>query len=141
MNDSIERVAASTDGQELADSPDQVTGHTDGHQEGQPFRRDPVVKPEDAEPACCGSGCAVCVLDCADDYWKPAHSRTATGNEERSMSDDPRVLECCNTGCLVCVLDYPDEYRGKSVADLEKMFEAVENAERQLQMISEGRTV
>jgi hypothetical protein len=47
-------------------------------------------------PECCGSGCAVCVLD----NIEPVSSvRTHDGQK------DPEV-QCCGTGCTVCVLDY-----------------------------------
>ena len=99
-------------------------------------------------PPCCGTGCAVCVLD----YWEPdefeipAREETGAGSDhghERRprnftneltqsdpLSDTPADLPaCCGTGCAVCVLDYP-EYFSKQSSESETlaMLEAVEKA-------------
>jgi len=82
---------------------------------------DQAIRTED-RPACCGSGCAVCVLDCLEEQ-KPEEVAVRT-----------EVPECCNSGCLVCVLDYRDGWdrndgRGDDGSMFE-MLEAVEEAQR-----------
>lgn len=101
-------------------------------------------------PPCCGTGCAVCVLD----YWEPdefelpaLETRTAnsdSGPERRSRDieneqtrSDPLAehdadltsvdvlagadaMVCCGTGCAVCVLDYP-EYFSKQRSESETL--------------------
>ncbi len=129
--------------------------------ESEPIR-DQVDQNGEPAPPCCGSGCAVCVLDCGDDYWRPESklaelpelpelpelaklAELATAKADRTMTEAEPAPECCGTGCTVCVLDYsevwPEIGGKKSAAELEKLVEAFENADWQLQMISESRTI
>ncbi|MGH9769298.1 MAG: hypothetical protein ACREAB_17880, partial [Blastocatellia bacterium] len=95
-------------------------------------------------PPCCGTGCAVCVLD----YWEPdefeipaqepSAANSDYGHERRprnitnelAQSDPPADLaadlpDCCGTGCAVCVLDYPEYFsKQKSESETLAMLEA-----------------
>lgn len=51
-------------------------------------------------PPCCGTGCAVCVLD----YREAAEP----GRRPEPEAVVPVEPVCCNSGCMVCVLDYSD---------------------------------
>lgn len=55
---------------------------------------------EDWGPACCGSGCAVCVLDNLDE----GNQLEKRDKADQDDADDVTAL-CCGTGCTVCVLD------------------------------------
>lgn len=78
----------------------------------------------DEQPVCCGSGCAVCVLDCIEE---PQRGEAAVRTE---------VPGCCNSGCLVCVLDYRDGWDRNGEAgcgndgSMLEMIEAIEEAQR-----------
>lgn len=73
-------------------------------------------------PECCGSGCAVCVLD----NIEPVSSLKAL-----EVRDDPEA-QCCGTGCTVCVLDYIGEDRSPEASQdrLERMLEAIDKADQ-----------
>lgn len=74
-------------------------------------------------PECCGSGCAVCVLD----SWEPA-AQVSTGKDD--LAD-----QCCGTGCTVCVLDYIQDGSPDSTAgQLSRMLEAIDLAEEILSL-------
>ena len=119
----------------------------------------PYSESPSSAPPCCGSGCAVCVLD----YWEPnefedpaqepcaANSDCGHKNHPRnnineqtqtnSRTVDPIELpdnrpSCCGTGCAVCVLDYPELY-SKQATDSETllMLEAIEQAQWQARRI------
>jgi len=127
----------------------------DRNENGSEPIRDKVEQNGDPSPPCCGSGCAVCVLDCGDDYWRPqagpaglaglAGLATAKADRTVTKAEPEPAPECCGTGCTVCVLDYcevwPEIDGKKSAAELEKLVEAFENADWQLQIISESRTI
>lgn len=97
---------------------------------------------EDWGPACCGSGCAVCVLDILDEgsQKEPVAEPREAGRAaelpgpESPVPTGPTGLEtgagplCCRTGCTVCVLDLPDaeEYVEKDA--LEHLLAAFEGA-------------
>ena len=85
-------------------------------------------------PPCCGTGCAVCVLDLIEeqaavnaapaaetDHCAPAVNRAAV----------VETVECCNTGCLICVRDYP-ELGCQTAPDpqLLQLLEAIETAQQ-----------
>lgn len=75
---------------------------------------------EDWAPACCGSGCAVCVLDTLDEFPQPKKREEAV--------DDPAAL-CCQSGCTVCVLDLANpESRTDAAPPLEPLLAAFEGA-------------
>jgi hypothetical protein len=75
---------------------------------------------EDWAPACCGSGCAVCVLDTLDEFPQPKKREEAV--------DDPAAL-CCESGCTVCVLDLANpESQADAAPPLERLLAAFEGA-------------
>jgi hypothetical protein len=106
-------------------------------------------------PPCCGTGCAVCVLD----YWDPDEFETPApkatgegsghGQEKRPRNntkeltrsvpppDSPADLPaCCGTGCAVCVLDYPESFsKQRSESETLAMLEAIEQAQWQARQI------
>lgn len=57
-------------------------------------------------PSCCGTGCAVCVLDYVTEYVAPT-TTTQTLASTPAFPANERT-QCCNTGCLICVRDYPE---------------------------------
>lgn len=66
-------------------------------------------------PSCCGTGCAVCVLDGVIEHAAPANERA----------------QCCNTGCLICVRDYPElVLPPDNGAQILQLLEAVETAQQ-----------
>jgi hypothetical protein len=104
-------------------------------------------------PPCCGTGCAVCVLD----YWEPSEfevpARETTGRNHGQESR-PRIITneftqsdplpdtladlpaCCGAGCAVCVLDYPEGFsRQNSESETLAMLEAIEEGQWQAQRI------
>ncbi len=80
-------------------------------------------------PTCCGTGCAVCVLD----DFVPAAVVTPTAQPaDQSATLPPHErTQCCNTGCLICVRDYP-ELLAKTTPDAEtlQLLEAIEMAQQ-----------
>jgi len=83
-----------------------------------------VTLAEAAEaPPCCGSGCAVCVLD----YWD--------GGE---IPQEVPKAQCCNSGCTVCVLDYAgaDDCAGIE-GSLLRLLDAVEEAQIEARTITD----
>jgi hypothetical protein len=80
-------------------------------------------KPSPEIPPCCGTGCAVCVLDMVDDYAPLAPAFTPAPQND--------LPACCNTGCLICVQDYPELYRNgrPDQTQMIALLEAVETAE------------
>jgi hypothetical protein len=70
---------------------------------------------EDWAPACCGSGCAVCVLDDLNEFSQPEPP-------EKKDEAGAEVALCCGTGCTVCVLDLPPTADG-SIEELLTAFE------------------
>ena len=94
---------------------------------------------EDWGPACCGSGCAVCVLDLLDEGCQKgaeAEPREAGRSEELPLPesaspparDASEASLCCRTGCTVCVLDLPAA-EGRAGEDaLEHLLAAFEGA-------------
>src|SRR5262245_24769331 len=106
-------------------------------------------------PPCCGTGCAVCVLD----YWEPDEFEiparetiaVSSGHNHESRPcnlaneitqagpppDTPADLpDCCNTGCAVCVRDYPEYFsRQRSESQSLAMLEAIEQALAQAQRL------
>lgn len=110
-------------------------------------------------PPCCGTGCAVCVLDYwePDEFESPAPEATSAnpghGHENHhcnitneSTQSDPLTVTpdnlpvCCGTGCAVCVLDYPEYFsEQKSESETLAMIEAIEQAERQAERIIAGQ--
>jgi hypothetical protein len=117
----------------------------------------PSLERSSSMPPCCGTGCAVCVLDYwdPDEFEIPAIETTGAGSEhgherrprnftnELTQSDPlagpPAVLPaCCGTGCAVCVLDYPEYFsKQRSESETLAMLEAVEQAQRRAsQMIA-----
>lgn len=109
--------------------------------------------PRYSGPPCCGTGCAVCVLD----YWEPDEFESPApetggagydhGQENHpcnitNENTQPNLLPsapdnlpiCCGTGCAVCVLDYPEYFsEQKSESETLAMLEAFEQAERQVE--------
>ena len=94
---------------------------------------------EDWGPACCGSGCAVCVLDILDEGCQKepvAEPRGAGRSAELPVPESPvpRGLEagagslCCRTGCTVCVLDLPGAEEHVEKDALEHLLAAFEGA-------------
>ena len=101
-------------------------------------------------PPCCGTGCAVCVLD----YWEPdefesparemSDASSGHGHENHPSNITNEVTQpdplpgtpddlpvCCGTGCVVCVLDYPEYFsKQRSESETLAMLEAFEQAER-----------
>lgn len=112
-------------------------------------------------PPCCGTGCAVCVLD----YWEPDefeipalkpgdaladHDQenhpcnitngpaqpNLTGSTGPSEVGPTELPVCCGTGCAVCVLDYPELFSGRNAeSDTLAMLEAIEQAQWQAKQI------
>lgn len=94
---------------------------------------------EDWEAACCGSGCAVCVLDILDEGCQKGaepEPREAGRSAELPLpaSAVSPVLEageaslCCRTGCTVCVLDLPAAEGRAGEDTLEHLLAAFEGA-------------
>ena len=74
-------------------------------------------------PPCCGTGCAVCVLDMVEDY---APSKPIGWQEAQIV-----LTACCKTGCLICVQDHPELYRNgrPEQAQMIALLEAMETAD------------
>ncbi|MGE0126966.1 MAG: hypothetical protein AB7U82_02585 [Blastocatellales bacterium] len=115
-------------------------------------------------PPCCGTGCAVCVLD----YWEPdelespereisgagsnhGHESHPCNNTNELTQSDPlpnrpdnlpdSLPVCCGTGCAVCVLDYPEYFsEQKFESETLAMLEAIEQAERQAERLIADQT-
>ena len=88
---------------------------------------------DDSMPPCCGSGCAVCVLD----YWEGV----ATDDRGPAVTDEPEAAlaeaACCGSGCTVCVRDYTELTAASTAGPtLTELIEAVEAAERSLSTAS-----
>src|ERR1051325_3767209 len=106
-----------------------------------------VIQTEPAPlPSCCGTGCAVCVLDYVEEHAKQAKQaeqivatepsgrlaqETQNGlpgiNETGPRNENP---QCCNTGCIICVRDYPELFHAGFDAALVPLLEAVEQAQQ-----------
>lgn len=90
-------------------------------------------------PPCCGTGCAVCILDywIEDEFETPRQEAIAAVNCDHDRSNQPYSLpECCGTGCTVCVLDYPEYFsQQKSELEISAMLEAIEEAQRLAQQM------
>jgi hypothetical protein len=87
-------------------------------------------------PPCCGTGCAVCVLDLIDEPLARVASQLKVESSAQ-LADQvaiigvvAEVVECCNTGCLICVRDYPELLR-PDAATLQ-LLEAIERAQQPL---------
>lgn len=79
-------------------------------------------------PSCCGTGCAVCVLD---DYVPPSVVSIPAQPADASVTIPPQErTQCCNTGCLICVRDYP-ELLAKTTPETQtlQLLEAIEMAQ------------
>ena len=72
-------------------------------------------------PSCCGTGCAVCVLDEAPTVAQTEVCPTAPPHER---------TQCCNTGCLICVRDYPELLQAEPDAQALRLLEAIETAQQ-----------
>ncbi len=72
-------------------------------------------------PSCCGTGCAVCVLDEVQVVGQAVVSPTAPPHER---------AQCCNTGCLICVRDYPELLQAAPDAQVLQLLEAIEAAQQ-----------
>lgn len=88
-------------------------------------------------PPCCGTGCAVCVLDLIDECASaaPPVAERAIGScaPEAERAALIEAAACCNTGCLICVRDYPELLAaGQSDAATWQLLEAIEQAQQQL---------
>lgn len=81
-------------------------------------------------PSCCGTGCAVCVLD--EYVPPPIVSTPAQPTDTSSVALPPHErTQCCNTGCLICVRDYP-ELLAKTTSETQtlQLLEAIEMAQQ-----------
>ena len=88
-------------------------------------------------PPCCGTGCAVCVLDLIDECTNaaPLVTEPATGScaPQAERVTLVEAAECCNTGCLICVRDYPELFHaGQPDVATWQLLEAIEQAQQQL---------
>ena len=98
-------------------------------------------------PPCCGTGCAVCVLDYADEYTttfrapKPPRNETLNDSLNETVPITAPVNErtqCCNTGCLICVRDYPELFlQPEAETHTLQLLEAVERAQLQAAQLCE----
>lgn len=94
-------------------------------------------------PPCCGTGCAVCVLDYADEYittyQAPEPLRHKTLNETAPVTAPiSERTQCCNTGCLICVRDYPELFlQPEAETHTLQLLEAVERAQLQAAQLCE----
>lgn len=80
-------------------------------------------------PSCCGTGCAVCVLD---EYVPPSVVSPPAQPTGASATLPPHErTQCCNTGCLICVRDYP-ELLAKTTPETQtlQLLEAIEMAQQ-----------
>lgn len=85
-------------------------------------------------PSCCGTGCAVCVLD---EYVPPSVVSTPAQPTDASVTIPPQErTQCCNTGCLICVRDYP-ELLAKTAPETQtlQLLEAIEMAQQAVREI------
>ncbi len=82
---------------------------------------------DESMPPCCGSGCAVCVLD----YWEKPVAAPSLCAVITEIPDASPV--CCGTGCTVCVLDY-SEPAAEQEWKRQRLVEAIEEADRSLQL-------
>ena len=74
-------------------------------------------------PTCCGTGCAVCVLD----YAAPAAATQALAPAPATPANER--TQYCNTGCLICVRDYPElVLQTEPDTQLLQLLEAIETA-------------
>jgi hypothetical protein len=90
-------------------------------------------------PPCCGTGCAVCVLDEVDAFSKispPPAAVPVVPAPVPERAPEPVPLreraQCCNTGCLICVRDYPElVWQAESETQTLQLLEAIEQAQLQ----------
>jgi hypothetical protein len=85
-------------------------------------------------PSCCGTGCAVCVLD---EYVPPSAVSTPVQPTNTSATLPPlERTQCCNTGCLICVRDYP-ELLAKTAPETQtlQLLEAIEMAQQAVESL------
>jgi hypothetical protein len=87
-------------------------------------------------PSCCGTGCAVCVLDLIGEYAAEITAQAETSTcalvAERAAAI-VEAAECCNTGCLICLRDYPELFRaGQQDEASLQLLEAIEQAQQTL---------
>ena len=76
-------------------------------------------------PACCGTGCAVCVLD----YAASAGTTEAVAPAPALPANER--TQCCNTGCLICVREYPElVLQTEPDTQLLQLLEAIETAQQ-----------
>jgi len=89
-------------------------------------------------PECCGSGCAVCVLDGVEPVARMVPETPANPGIAALPAPPGRTsqlaAECCGTGCTVCVLDYieddsPSAAPSAGVDNLTRMLEAIDRAD------------
>lgn len=88
-----------------------------------------TIKPAQADwPSCCGTGCAVCVLDYVTEYMAPAAAIQAPAPAPVFPANER--TQCCNTGCLICVRDYPELVsQTEPDTQLLHLLEAIETAQ------------
>lgn len=80
-------------------------------------------------PPCCGTGCAVCVLD---EFVLPSVAPVpAQPIDDDSPFPPHERTQCCHTGCLICVRDYP-ELLAKTTPEIQalQLLEAIEMAQQ-----------
>jgi hypothetical protein len=81
-------------------------------------------------PPCCGTGCAVCVLDYADEQYAVGAPPTPAVEAGAPAAPANERTQCCNTGCLVCVRDYPELLLPTSAeTQVLQLLQAVEEAQ------------
>ncbi|MEY3284037.1 MAG: hypothetical protein RIR86_2050 [Acidobacteriota bacterium] len=94
--------------------------------------------PSEEMPECCGSGCAVCVLDSVEPVARVGPETSANADianlPATPCRTDQLAAQCCGTGCTVCVLDYieddlPSAAPSAGVDNLSRMLEAIDRAE------------
>ncbi|MFN9743796.1 MAG: hypothetical protein ACK562_17005 [Acidobacteriota bacterium] len=95
--------------------------------------------PSEEMPECCGSGCAVCVLDSVEPPVARVGPETSANADISDLPATPcrtdqLAAQCCGTGCTVCVLDYieddlPSAAPSAGVDNLSRMLEAIDRAE------------
>lgn len=86
------------------------------------------VSPDEI-PLCCGTGCAVCVLEVC---VPPSVVTTPAQTKDASSIFPPHErAQCCNTGCLICVRDYPELLmKPEPESQTLQLLEAIERAQQ-----------